>query len=52
MVFFDSKDLIYRNIIPRGITICTAYILKVWGTFMKNLKKKRPVMVNQEVFFN
>ena len=52
MVFFDSKGLFYRHIIPRGITINTAYIVKVLGTFIHFLKKKRPVMAVQEVFFN
>ena len=52
MAFFNSKGLIYRHIVPRVITINTAYIVKALGTFMKNFKKMRPVMADQEVFFN
>ena len=52
MAFFDSKGLIYTHIVPRGSTINANYIVMTLGKFMKNLKKKRPIMVEQEWFFH
>jgi histone-lysine N-methyltransferase SETMAR len=52
MALFDSKGLIYTHIVPRGTTINAIYTVKVLGIFMKNVKKKRPAMVEQEWFFH
>jgi histone-lysine N-methyltransferase SETMAR len=52
MAFFDSKGLVYTHIVPRGATINAIYTVKVLGIFMKNLKKKRPAMLQQEWFFH
>jgi histone-lysine N-methyltransferase SETMAR len=52
LAFFDSKGLIYTNIVPRGSMVNATYIVKALGTFMQHLKKKRPAMVSQEWFFH
>jgi hypothetical protein len=44
LAFFDSKGLIYTNYVPRGTTVNANYIVEALGTFMKNLRKKRPQM--------
>jgi histone-lysine N-methyltransferase SETMAR len=52
LAFFDSKGLIYTNIVPRGSMVNANYIVKALGTFMQHLKKKRPEMVSREWFFH
>jgi hypothetical protein len=52
LTFFDSKGLNYSHIIPRGSTINAAYIVEVLNFFMKHLRKKRPVLVEQGWFFH
>ena len=52
MAFFDAKGLIYTHIVAKGVTINAAYTVKVLGLFWRNLKLKRPVMVEQEWFFH
>jgi hypothetical protein len=52
LAFFDSKGLIYTNIVPRGTMVNANYIVKALGTFMQHLKKKRPEMVPREWFFH
>ena len=52
LAFFDTKGLIYSNIVPRGSTVNAAYIMKALATFMKYLKKKRPQMVEGEWWFH
>ena len=42
LAFFDSKGLIYTNMVPRGATVNATYILTALDTFMKHLKRKRP----------
>jgi hypothetical protein len=49
---FDSKGLMYMHIIPKRITISANYTLAALGKFLKNLKKKRPRMVQQEWFLH
>jgi hypothetical protein len=51
LAFFDNKDLNYTNIKPRGSIVNTSYIMKVLGTFMNPLMKKRPEMLSQKCFF-
>jgi histone-lysine N-methyltransferase SETMAR len=48
LAFFDNKGLVYSHIVARGVPINANYIVKVLGLFMKQLKKKRPVMVAQQ----
>jgi hypothetical protein len=48
---FDSSGLVYSHILPRGSTVNAAYIVKVLNVFMKHLRKKRPVLVEQGWFF-
>jgi hypothetical protein len=52
MAFFDSKGLIYTHIVPRGISINSAYTVKVLNIFYKNLKQKRANLKEQEWFFH
>ena len=52
LAFFDSKGLIYTNIVPRGTTVNAAYIVKALATFMKNFKEKRPQMAAGDWFFH
>ncbi len=42
--FFNSKGLIYKNFIPRGRTVNSAYIIEALACFLKALKEKRPTM--------
>lgn len=42
LAFFDSKGLVYTNIVPKGQTVNSDYIVKVLATFLKQYKKKRP----------
>jgi hypothetical protein len=46
--FFDSKGLIYSHISHKGLAVNRKYIIKGLGKFLKQLKKKRPVMVELE----
>lgn len=52
LAFFNSKGLIYTNIVPRGATGNAAYITKALDTFMKHINKKRPEMAKQQWFFH
>ncbi len=52
MAFFDSAGLIYTHIVPKGIAVNAAYIVKVLGLFMKRMRKKRPQMVEQGFVFH
>ncbi len=52
LAFFDSKGLIYTNIVPRGTTVNAAYIVKALATFMKKFKEKRPQMAAGDWFFH
>jgi histone-lysine N-methyltransferase SETMAR len=52
LAFFDNKGLVYSHIVARGVPINADYIVKVLGLFMKQLKKKRPVMVAQQWWFH
>jgi hypothetical protein len=52
LAFFDSKGLIHLHIVPRGSTVNTMYIVKVLDVFMRHLRKKRPVLVEQGCFFH
>ena len=52
LAFFDSKGLIYSNIVPRGVTVNAAYIVKALASFMKNLKQKRPYMAAGDWWFH
>ncbi len=47
-MFFNSKGLIYSHIIPRGSVVNEKGIVKALDNFLKQLKKKKPVMVEQE----
>ncbi len=47
LAFFDSKGLVYSQIIPRGSTVNAPYIVKVLDVFLRHLRKKRPVLVEQ-----
>jgi hypothetical protein len=52
LTFFDSKGLFYSHIVPKGSPINVKYIVKAPGNFLKQLKKKRPWMVEQEWWFH
>jgi hypothetical protein len=48
---FDSRSLIYTNIVPKGAAINDAYTIKALGKFLKNFKKKRPAIAQQQWWF-
>jgi hypothetical protein len=52
MAFFNSRGLIYSHIIPRGAAIDATYTIKFLATFMDHLKKKRPTMAQQHLWFH
>ncbi len=52
LAFFDSKDLIYSHIVPKGSAVNGKYIVKALGNFLKQMKKKRPEMIEQEWWFH
>ena len=51
MVVFISRGLIYTHIVSRVPTIDANCTLKALGNFMRQLKKKGLVMVEQKGFF-
>ena len=51
LAFFDSRGLIYTNIVPRGTPVNAAYIVKALAIFWKKLKEKRPQMAAGDWFF-
>ena len=52
LAFFDSKGLIYTNIVPRGASVNSDYIVKALGSFLKNFRKKRPKMAARDWWFH
>jgi histone-lysine N-methyltransferase SETMAR len=52
LAFFDAKGLIYTNYMPKGTTVNANYIVEALGTFLKVLRKKRPVMAAGEWFLH
>ncbi len=42
LAFFDSQEMVYTNYFPRGSKVNAKYIIRALGTFLKNLRKKRP----------
>jgi histone-lysine N-methyltransferase SETMAR len=51
LAFFDA-GLIYTNYVPKGTTVNAKYIVEALGTFLKVLRKKRPVMAAGEWFLH
>jgi histone-lysine N-methyltransferase SETMAR len=52
LAFFDCKGSIYSHIVPEGSPVNGKYIVKAINNFLKQLKKKRPGMVEQEWWFH
>jgi histone-lysine N-methyltransferase SETMAR len=52
LAFFDNKGVIYSHIVPKGSPVNGKYIVKALSNFLKQLKKKRPQMVEQEWWFH
>jgi histone-lysine N-methyltransferase SETMAR len=52
LAFFDAKGLIYTNYVPKGTTVNAKYIMEALGTFLKVLRKKRPVIAAGEWFLH
>jgi histone-lysine N-methyltransferase SETMAR len=52
LAFFDSQGMVYNNYVPRGQTVNAKYIIGALGTFLKNLRKKRPETVKGEWFLH
>ncbi len=52
LAFFDCKGLIYSHTVPKGSIVNAMYIVKILDIFMKHMKKKRPVLVDQGWFFH
>jgi len=40
LVFFDSKGLLYMNIMPKGVSVNADHIFDTLGKFMKIFKKQ------------
>jgi histone-lysine N-methyltransferase SETMAR len=51
LAFFDSKDLIYTNYVPRGTKVIAMYIVEALGKFLKVFKQKRPEMAARNWWF-
>jgi hypothetical protein len=43
---------VYTNYVPRGSTVNAKYIIRALGTFLKNLRKKRPETAKGEWFLH
>jgi hypothetical protein len=52
LAFFHTKGLIYTNYLPSGTTVKARYIVEALGSFLKILKKKRPVVAAGEWFLH
>jgi hypothetical protein len=52
LAFFYNRRLIYSHIVPKGSSVNGKYIVKALGNFLKQLKKKKPQMVQQEWWFH
>jgi hypothetical protein len=52
LTFLESKGLIYSHIVSKGLAVNEKYIGMVLGNFMKQQKKKSPMMVEQELWFH
>jgi hypothetical protein len=52
LAFFDAKGFIYTIYVPRGTIVNAMYIIEDLGSFMKILKKKRPVLAVGEWFLH
>lgn len=52
LAFFDAGGLIYTNIVPKGQTVNAAYIVKTLDIFLKNMRTKRPQMVERGFQFH
>ncbi len=52
LAFFDSQGMVYMNYVPRGSTVSAKYIIRALGTFLKNLRKKRPETAKGEWFLH
>ena len=52
IAFFDSKGLIYTNIVPKVQTVNAGYIVKTLARFLVNLRNKRPLLAEQGFKFH
>jgi hypothetical protein len=52
LAFFQAKGLIFTNYVPKGTTVNARYIVEALGSFLKILRKKRPVMAAGESFLH
>jgi hypothetical protein len=52
LAIFDSQGMVYTKYFPRGDTVNAKYIIRALGTFLKNLRKKRPETVKGEWFLH
>ena len=52
ITFFDSEGLIYTNYVPLGQGVNAAYFVTVLASFLKNLKNKRPHLVENGWFLH
>ena len=46
ITFFNWKEFILNNYMPRGQTASDVYIIEGLGKFMKIFRQKRPIMVS------
>jgi hypothetical protein len=52
LAFFDLKDLIYTNYVPKGSTVTASYIVEALGKFLKVFRQKRPEMATGDWWFH
>ena len=52
LAFFDADGLIYTRMVQKGKSVNAAFIVDTLATFLKNLKQKRPQLVEQGWMFH
>ena len=52
LAFFDNKGLIYTNIVPRGQTVNTDYVITALQLFWRRLRLKRPDLFKNGFIFH
>jgi hypothetical protein len=48
LVFFDAKNVMCKNHVPKGKTVNAEYVKNALAMFLKVLREKRPIMLFQD----
>ena len=51
LAFFDKKGMIYTRMVPKGKTVNGEFIVDTLKMFLKQLRRKRPQMVKDDLWF-